>query len=89
MTYPQLVASWVGRPVVFRLVPGVALAAGKVESAVPTDPVGPRRVPNATLTVRGRSGRVAEVDVLTQVVRMCDSWEEAEKLLGENKRAQK
>lgn len=81
MTFPELLKTWRDRVCTFRQRPddpASPLLAGLIVEAVQSAPVGPRAVPNAAVTVRGRSGKQVVVDCVRQELRLCDDWQEAE-----------
>lgn len=57
--------------------PGATKVIGAVVASKPTTPIQPGDIPNHILTVRGRSGRTAEVNAVTQYAQLFDTWHEA------------
>ncbi len=57
--------------------PGAVRAIGAVVASKPTTPAQPGSIPNYILTVRGRSGRTAEVNFVEQHARLFETWHEA------------
>lgn len=59
-------------------VPGaVPRVIGAVIASNPTTNAQPGDIPNHILTVRGRSGRIAEVSMVEQYANLFDTWHEA------------
>jgi hypothetical protein len=58
-------------------VAGATRVIGAVIAAKPTTPAQPGNIPNHILTVRGRSGRQAEVNLVEQYANLFDTWHEA------------
>jgi hypothetical protein len=58
-------------------VAGATRHIGAVIAAKPLPPAQPGDIPNFNLTVRGRSGRVAEVSMVDQHANLFDTWHEA------------
>lgn len=56
---------------------GAKKLVGQVVSAKPWADADPGAIPNALLTVRGRSGRTMDVHLVEQYVKLFDTWEEA------------
>lgn len=57
--------------------PGATRAIGAVIASKPAAPAQPGNIPNSTLTVRGRSGRTAEVNMVEQYANLFETWHEA------------
>lgn len=57
--------------------PGATRAIGAVIASKPAPAVMPGNIPNHTLTVRGRSGRTAEVSMVEQHANLFETWHEA------------
>lgn len=57
--------------------PGAVRVIGAVIASKPTTPAQPGNIPNHILTVRGRSGRTAEVSMVEQYANLFDTWHEA------------
>jgi hypothetical protein len=57
--------------------PGATRAIGAVIASKPTTPAQPGNIPNHILTVRGRSGRTAEVSMVEQFCCLYETWHEA------------
>jgi hypothetical protein len=58
-------------------VPGAVRHVGAVIAVKPAPNEQPGDIPNMILTVRGRSGRVADVNAVTQYAQLFDTWHEA------------
>jgi hypothetical protein len=56
---------------------GAKMLVGQVVSAKPWADADPGAIPNALLTVRGRSGRTMDVHLVEQYVQLFDTWAEA------------
>ena len=56
---------------------GATRAIGAVVASKPTMPAQPGNIQNRILTVRGRSGRTAEVNMVEQHCRLFETWHEA------------
>ena len=57
--------------------PGAVRVIGAVIASKPAPPAQPGNIPNHILTVRGRSGRTAEVSMVCQYANLFDTWHEA------------
>lgn len=55
---------------------------GEVIAAVVIDPTKKGKIPNMLLTVRGRTGKVLDVDYVEQHTRVFDTWADAIAALG-------
>lgn len=60
-------------------IPGAVRHIGAVIAVKPAPNAQPGDIPNMILTVRGRSGRTAEVNAVTQYAQLFDTWHEAAK----------
>lgn len=58
-------------------VPGATRHIGAVVASKPTTNAQPGNIPNHTLTVRGRSGRTANVNMVEQHANLFETWHEA------------
>ena len=58
-------------------VPGAVRHVGAVIASKPTTNAQPGNLPNHTLTIRGRSGRTAEVNMVEQFCCLHETWHEA------------
>jgi hypothetical protein len=58
-------------------VPGATRHIGAVVASKPTTNAQPGDIPNHILTVRGRSGRTAEVSMVDQYANLFETWHEA------------
>jgi len=56
---------------------GATRAIGAVIASKPTTPAQPGHIPNHILTVRGRSGRTADVNMVEQYANLFETWHEA------------
>jgi len=85
---PETAASYVGKiacfyelrnGVVNHCLPmqGARKLVGQVIAAKPWADADPGAIPNACLTVRGRSGKTKEVFLVEQYVKLFDTWAEA------------
>lgn len=57
--------------------PGAVRHIGAVIAVKPAPNAQPGDIPNLTLTVRGRSGRTADVNMVEQYAQLFDTWHEA------------
>lgn len=84
---PEQAASYVGKIACFYAMQGAIVQGlpkggakklvGQVVSAKPWADADPGAIPNALLTVRGRSGRTMDVHLVEQYVNLFDTWAEA------------
>lgn len=84
---PDTAASYVGKIACFYALHGAIVQGlpkggakklvGQVTAAKPCADADPGAIPNALLTVRGRSGRTMEVYLIEQYAKLFDTWAEA------------
>lgn len=84
---PEQAAAYVGKLATFYVMRGAIVyglpkggakkLVGQVVSAKPCADADPGAIPNALLTIRGRSGRTMEVYLVEQYAKLFDTWAEA------------
>jgi hypothetical protein len=84
---PEQAASYVGKIATFYVQMGAVIQGlpkggakklvGQVIAAKPWADADPGAIPNALLTVRGRSGRTMDVHLVEQYAKLFDTWAEA------------
>lgn len=57
--------------------PGTVRYVGQVIAAAPAPPVGPGKVPDFTLTVRGKTGKTATISMTLNYATVHETWKQA------------